>query len=123
MPYLSVSSIIDNFCDSRAGSGLLVFLALDALVDLLPMHGHVLGRVDSNPDLVALHAQYGHRDFVTNHHGLANSPGQYQHNRAPSFRGIAVTISTALDPASPSSIRSGFVPQEYKNPNANCCIF
>src|SRR5258708_25520103 len=69
----------------------MAFLALDALVDLLPMNSHVLGCVDSNSDLVALYAQYGHRNIVADHHGLADTPSQYQHNRAPSFPGTAAT--------------------------------
>src|SRR3984957_3180375 len=61
----------------------MAFFALDALVDLLPVNSHILGSVDSNADLVALDAQYGHRNFVADHHGLADTPSQYQHNRAP----------------------------------------
>jgi hypothetical protein len=57
----------------------MVSLALDALVDLFPMNCHILGCVDSNPDLVALYAQYSHRNFVADHHGLADTPSQYQH--------------------------------------------
>src|SRR6266403_470726 len=71
----------------------MAFLALDALVDLLPVNSHILGCVDSNTDLVALHAQYGHRNFVVDHHGLADTPSQYQHNLAPSFPGTAATTN------------------------------
>jgi hypothetical protein len=70
------------------------------------MYGHVFGRVDSNADLIALYAQYGHRDFVADHHGLANTPGQYQHNRAPSFVGVAAAAFIA-DHATPSSVVRG----------------
>jgi len=58
----------------------MVLFALDPLVYLFAMYGHIFGRIDSNADLVALYAQYGHRNFVADHHGLAYPPRQYQHN-------------------------------------------
>jgi hypothetical protein len=101
------------------------------------MNSHILGCVDSNPDLVALYAQYGHRNFVADHHGLADTPSQYQHNRAPSFPGTAATTNClkyrcaikrsfelkrwiSHNHRGDSSINPH---QEYKNPQGNCCIF
>src|SRR3981189_3313798 len=105
----------------------MAFLALDALVDLLPVNSHVLGCVDSNSDLVALDAQYGHRNFVADHHGLADTPSQYQHNRAPSFPGTAATTncptnrmaikrSSEVEPVESSTTTAG-IPQPTRVKN------
>src|ERR1700682_4296635 len=71
------------------------------------MYRHILGRVDANTDLVPLDPQYGHRNFVPDHHGLADTSCQYQHSRAPSFVGIAATAIAAFTTAWPSSIFRG----------------
>src|SRR5579862_6006829 len=84
----------------------MVLFAFDSLVNLFAVNRHIFGRVDPNADLIALYAQYGHRDFVADHHGLANTPGQYQHNRAPSFVGVAEAAFIA-DHATPSSVVRG----------------
>jgi hypothetical protein len=115
----------------------MTFLALDALVDLLSVNSDILGCIDSNPDLVAFHAQDGHRNFVADHHGLADTPSQYQHNRTPSFPGTAATTdcfkyriaikrsfeAKAADITYHRGDSSINPRQEYKNPKRNCCNF
>ena len=96
----------------------MIFLALDALIDLFPMNSDVLRRIDSNPHLVALYAQNGHRDFVADHKGLADTSSQYQHNPAPSFLSFAATAIAALGTRK-ASLNCH---QEYKNPKGNCYI-
>src|SRR5690606_9772754 len=56
--------------------------ALDALVDLLAMDGHVLGGGDADPHLVALHAEHGHGDRITDHQCFAYPAGQDQHRNS-----------------------------------------
>src|ERR1700682_80666 len=85
----------------------MVFFTLDPLVYLFAMYRDVFGRVDSNADLVALDAQYGHGNFVADHHRLADTPGQYQHNRAPCFVDVAAAAFIALSTATPSSVVRG----------------
>src|ERR1700686_3201986 len=82
----------------------MVLFTLDPLVYLFAMNRDVFGRVDSNTDLVALDAQYSHGNFVADHHRLADTPGQYQHNRAPCFVGVAAAAFIALSTATPSSV-------------------
>jgi len=65
-----------------------VFFSFDTVVNLFAVDGHVLGRVDADPDLVPLDAQNRHRDLVSDHHRFANSSRQYQHVAAPSSRGM-----------------------------------
>src|SRR5450631_1768891 len=85
----------------------MVLFTLDPLVYLFAMNRDVFGRVDSNTDLVALDAQYSHGNFVADHHRLADTPGQYQHNRAPCFVGVAAAAFIALSTATPSSVVRG----------------
>src|SRR5690348_10595177 len=54
-------------------------LVLDALENLLAMHGDILRRVDADPHLIALDAQHGHRHLVADHQGFAYPAGQNQH--------------------------------------------
>src|SRR5690606_38867998 len=53
-----------------AGARLGLVPALDALVDFLAMHGHILGRGDADAHLVALDAEHGDGDGITDHQGL-----------------------------------------------------
>jgi hypothetical protein len=76
--------------------GLARFLALDALEDLLAMHGHIARCVDADADLVALHAQHGHGDVFADHHRLANSAREDQHVSPP-------RTGRSCDPSSVSS--------------------
>jgi hypothetical protein len=47
-------------------------LALNALIDLFSMDGHGLRCRHAQPDLAALHAEYGDTDIVRNHHCFAD---------------------------------------------------
>src|SRR5579883_107920 len=59
-------------------------LPVDALIDLLPMHGHLLWRVDAAPHLVAFDAEDRERHRIADHDGLAHSSREDQHTlRAP----------------------------------------
>ena len=53
--------------------------SLNALVDLLAMHGNVLGCVDADSYLLAADAQDGDRDVITDVYAFANFAGEYQH--------------------------------------------
>src|SRR3984957_14002419 len=68
--------------------GIAVFFAFDTVVNLFTVDGHVLGRIDADPDLVPLDAQNRHGDLVADHHRLAHSSRQYQHVAAPSSCGM-----------------------------------
>ena len=52
---------------------------LNALLDLLAMHGDTFRRLDSYPHLIALDAEDGDGDLVADHQRLPDSPGQYEH--------------------------------------------
>src|SRR5690606_34172609 len=56
-------------------------VALDALVDFLAVDRDILGRGDAHAHLVALDAEHGHGDRISDHERLANPPGQNQHVR------------------------------------------
>ena len=56
---------------------------MDALVDLLAMHGDVLGRGDAHAHLVALHPEHGDGDRIADHERLADASGEDQHLAAP----------------------------------------
>src|ERR1700722_18504465 len=112
----------------------MVLFALDALVDLFTVNRDVFWCIHANTDLIALHTQDGNRNFVADHHGLADSPGQYQHNPAPCMLG---TRSGKVLPCyTPLCVKRSFVNrtmvaiptkilqsirQEYKNTKRNCC--
>src|SRR5690606_35845900 len=70
----------------RIGGFALAFaLVLDALEDLVAVHGHGLRCIDTDADLVALDAENSHGHFLTDHHSFTNSTGQNQHDgHAPS---------------------------------------
>jgi hypothetical protein len=54
-------------------------LALDTLVDLFTMNRDVLRGIDTDSHLITLHAEYGQRYFVPDHHGLSRASCQNQH--------------------------------------------
>src|SRR5580658_3942896 len=56
---------------------------LDALEYFFAMHGHRAWRVDSHANLVALHAQDGDRDLITDHDRLTYASRQNQHVSPP----------------------------------------
>jgi hypothetical protein len=45
-----------------------VSLGLQALVDLLAMHGYALRGGEAEAHLIASYAEHSHRDFVTDHY-------------------------------------------------------
>src|SRR5580704_1256827 len=61
----------------------LTRLALDPLKNLLALHRDGLRRIDAQPDLVALDTQDSYGDFITDHHGLADSTRKNKHLRDP----------------------------------------
>jgi len=56
-----------------------LFLTLDALVNLLPMHGNRLRRVDADADLVAFDTEHRDRDFMSDHYGFTDPASKNQH--------------------------------------------
>src|SRR3984957_439643 len=72
----------------RLRGGVAVFFSFDTVVNLFTVDGHVLGRVDADPDLVPLDAQNRHGDLVSDHHRFTHSSRQYQHVAAPSSCGL-----------------------------------
>ena len=67
-------------------------LALAASVNLFPVHGHVLRRVDADTHLVALDAQNRERHLVTDRHRLARASRK---NEDLVRSGLLLVISTA----------------------------
>src|SRR5204863_385110 len=67
---------------AMAGNGLNI-VALDALVDLFPVHGNALGRVDADPYLIALDPQNRNGHVVADHDGLANPACENEHLPIP----------------------------------------
>ena len=59
--------------------GVAFLLALDSLVDFFAMYGDRLRRIDANAHLVALHAQNGNGNVVSDHDRLAHPSSQNQH--------------------------------------------
>ena len=58
-----------------------IFLVLDPLEDLFPMHGDVLRCFNADTNLGAVHAKDRHDDVRTDPNGFANSPREHQHVR------------------------------------------
>jgi hypothetical protein len=58
----------------------VALLFLDALVNLLTVHGDFLGSIDANAHLITFHAQHGNGDIVTYHQGLSDPASQNQHS-------------------------------------------
>jgi hypothetical protein len=90
-------SVVDDSGTGGAGGLLAVLFPLDSLVNLFAMYRDVFGGVDTNAYLVSLHAQNGHRNFVSDHYGFANSSRQYQHKWTPNFLGKQGGQLTALN--------------------------
>src|SRR5262249_32950794 len=94
-------------------------LLLDAPVDLLAMHGDTARRIDADADLVALHAQHGDGDVVTDHDRLSDPSCQNQHvtplcvDLLPSMRTASLTHASmsstlaARPPALPVHLLGG----------------
>ena len=55
-------------------------LILDGLVDFTTMDGDVLGRLDTETDLVSTDLDHGHRDIVIDDDALVLFAGENQHN-------------------------------------------
>src|SRR5690606_17356870 len=72
---LRAASVLVAFVSGRRPG----FIALDTLVDLLAVDRNFLGCGDANAHLVALGAEDGHGDRISNHPRLANAPGQNHH--------------------------------------------
>src|SRR5262249_6652255 len=53
--------------------------AVDGVVNLLPVHGHLLGGDDPQPDLVAADLDHRDGDVVVDHDAFVFFPGQYEH--------------------------------------------
>jgi hypothetical protein len=47
-------------------------LSLDPIDDLFPVDRHILGRVDSDANLLPLHAENDHGDIVADPHGFGD---------------------------------------------------
>src|SRR5688572_6484995 len=60
------------------GAAIALF-AVDALVNLLAMHGNILGRSDADAHLVALDPEHGHGDRISDHQRFAYAAGQDEH--------------------------------------------
>jgi len=55
-------------------------LLRDPLEDLFAMHRHGLGCFDTEPNLTALHMEYGDRRVVPDAQRLADLPREYEHD-------------------------------------------
>ena len=55
-------------------------LILNGLVDFTTMNGDVLGRLDTETDLVSTDLDHGHRDVVIDNDALVLFAGENQHN-------------------------------------------
>src|SRR5487761_1802846 len=76
-----VDVIVDALAAPQAG---LFALPVDALVDLLPVDGDLLRRVDAAAHLVAFDAEDRERHRIADHYGLAHSSREDKHGvRAP----------------------------------------
>jgi hypothetical protein len=51
----------------------------DALENLVPVHGQLPGRLDTDLDLATSHAKNLHHDIVADHDYLTDFPGQNKH--------------------------------------------
>src|SRR5690606_7161786 len=69
--------------EKKSMAWFFVLLLLDALVDFLAMYCDFLGCIDANAHLIALHAQHGHGDIVTDHQGLSHAASQNKHSFSP----------------------------------------
>jgi tRNA-dihydrouridine synthase len=56
---------------------------LDALVDLITVHGDVRWRRNTNAHLVAIDAKYDDLDIVANADGFADAAGEDEHAFTP----------------------------------------
>src|SRR5450631_2411012 len=98
----------------------MILFALDSLVDLFAVDRDVLRGIDANAHLIALHAKYGERDLVADHHRFADTPRQNQHAGAPksSFTVTAAHL-TAFRPLRRRALRdverSRESPREFVN--------
>src|ERR1700761_407721 len=104
-------------------SSLAVLFALDALVDLLAMHRDVLRGVDPDANLVPFDPQDSDGNLVSDHHRLADSSRQYQHDLCSSASSALHSATHGTRRPAPSSIPSSPKPErispgrsEYKNP-------
>jgi TonB family protein len=59
--------------------GPLRLLLFNSVENFFPMHLHVLRRIDSNSNLIALHSHHRHGDILANHQRFAYLPSQNQH--------------------------------------------
>jgi hypothetical protein len=90
------------------------------------MNSHVLRCVHTDSDLIALHAQHGHRNFIADHYGLADTPSQYQHNLAPCYlafeRQNVLRCTSHRVKQMPTGILQP-MSEEYKKAKRICYIF
>jgi hypothetical protein len=77
----------------RCGGALRRQFLLDIEIDFFAVHAHFLGRIDADPDAVALSGEK--RDFyaVANEYGFADASDQYQHTRSS----LKVLLPDSLD--------------------------
>src|SRR5262249_36675359 len=74
-----VRGVLHNDGGRRRGiTGPLVG-AVDGVVPLLPMDGHLLGGDDPEPDFIAANLDHRHSDVVVDHDTFVFFPGQYKH--------------------------------------------
>ena len=67
-----------------AGGGVVAFLS-DAFVDLLTVNRYGPRSRDADSDLVPLHPEHRHGDFIADHDGLPYSSGENKHPYIPEY--------------------------------------
>jgi hypothetical protein len=73
-------------CDFLSQAVLLAlrhFLDFNSVVDLFPMHRHILRRIDPNSHLVSVHSHHRDGDLRPDHQRLANLPCEYEQETTP----------------------------------------
>jgi hypothetical protein len=82
--------------------GFGALFALDAFVDLFPVHGNFLGGVDADPDLVSFYTQYRNGYIAPDHHSLSSASRKDQHSFLllpySGFALIVFTLCITLNP-------------------------
>src|SRR5215469_9916714 len=70
-------------------------LAVDALVDLFPVDGDALRRIDADPHLIAFDPEDRDRHVVPDHYRLADSAREDKHNSPFSFYCSVIPVHRA----------------------------
>ena len=73
-----IGGIFDPLSGAQTGA-IEQFYRVFVTLIFFAMNGHFLGCIDTDAHLVALDAQHGEGDVLTDHHRFAYAPGQNQH--------------------------------------------